>query len=162
MENCHRYKGFNLLSKEDSSLFCLLCRGENFISGFTNKMLRSLLSNKTSGSVSRLLKRLLSHNLIKKVNKRYKYYLTEFGQRVILMTLKLREMVVLPTLASICWSSLVVVTKLPCSLCKNLTGKVLGIHTLCGSFSANKWWFLITQVDLFFHKIPGRTKKSMG
>lgn len=33
-ENQHRYKGFNLLSEEDASLFRLLLRGEFFIQGF--------------------------------------------------------------------------------------------------------------------------------
>ena len=36
---------------------------------------------------------------IKKVGRRYKYYLTEFGRQVALMALKLREMVIIPELA---------------------------------------------------------------
>jgi hypothetical protein len=98
-ENHRRYKGFNLLAEEDASLFRLLTRGELFISGFTNKNLRQHLSHKNSGQVSRLLKRLRVHGLIKKVGRRYKYYLTEFGRQVVLMALKLREMVIIPELA---------------------------------------------------------------
>ena len=98
-ENGRRYKGFNLLAEEDASLFRLLTRGEFSISGFTNKSLRQHLPHKNSGQVSRLLKRLRGHGLIKKVSRRYKYYLTEFGRQVLLMALKLREMVIIPELA---------------------------------------------------------------
>jgi hypothetical protein len=98
-ENDRRYKGFHLLAEEDASLFRLLTRGEFFISGFTNKNLRQHLSHKNSGQVSRLLKRLRVHGLIKKVGRRYKYYLTESGRQVVLMALKLREMVIIPELA---------------------------------------------------------------
>jgi hypothetical protein len=98
-ENDRRYKGFNLLAEEDTSFFRLLTRGEFFISGFTNKRLRQHLPHKNSGQVSRLLKRLRVHGLIKKIARRYKYYLTEFGRQVVLMALKLREMVIIPQLA---------------------------------------------------------------
>jgi hypothetical protein len=97
--NHHRHKGFNLFSQEDASLFRTLLRGEFFISGFTNKDLRLLLPNKNSGQITRLLKRLRVHGLIKKVGRRYKYYLTDFGRQMAVMALKLREMVVIPELA---------------------------------------------------------------
>jgi len=98
-ENDRRYKGFNLLLEEDSSFFRLLMRGEFFISGFTNKGLRQHLPHKNSGQISRLLKRLRAHGLIKKVGRRYKYYLTELGRHVVLMALKFRELVIIPELA---------------------------------------------------------------
>ena len=99
-ENQHRHKGFNLFSEEDTYLFRSLLQGEFFISGFTNKQLRSqYLSDKSASQVTRLLKRLRVHGLIKKVGKRYKYYLTDFGREAVSMALKLREMVVIPTLA---------------------------------------------------------------
>lgn len=98
-ENDRRYKGFNLLLEEDASFFRLLLRGEFFISGFTNKGLRQHLAHKNSGQISRLLKRLRVHGLIKKVGRRYKYYLTEFGRHIILMALKFRELVIIPELA---------------------------------------------------------------
>jgi len=88
-ENNHRYKGFNLLAEEDTSVFRVLVRGEFSISGFTNKDLRRHL-DKTSAQVTRLLKRLRVHGLIKKVGRRYKYYLTQLGRQVVLMLLKLR------------------------------------------------------------------------
>ena len=99
VENSRRYKGFNLFTEEDTSLFRHLLRGEFFVSGFTNKRLRQLLPTKSSGQVSRLLKRLRIHGLIKRVTRRYKYYLTEFGRQVATMALKLREMVIIPGFA---------------------------------------------------------------
>jgi hypothetical protein len=98
-EDQHRHKGFNLFSEEDTCLFRTLLQGEFFISGFTNKQLRAYLSEKSASQVTRLLKRLRVHGIIKKVGKRYKYYLTDFGLQSAAMALKLREMVVIPTLA---------------------------------------------------------------
>jgi len=94
----HRYKGFNLLSEEDVQLFRIMVHGEFMINGFKNIHLRALL-NKTTGQVSRLLKRLHVHGLIKRIGKRYKYYLTKLGRQVIVMALKLREIYVIPHLA---------------------------------------------------------------
>lgn len=99
-ENQHRHKGFNLFSEEDTCLFRTLLQGEFFISGFTNKQLRNeYLSDKSASQVTRLLKRLRVHGVIKKVGNHYKYYLTDFGRQTAAMALKLREMVVIPTLA---------------------------------------------------------------
>jgi DNA-binding IclR family transcriptional regulator len=61
--------------------------------------LRHYLSDKSASQVTRLLKRLRVHGIIKKVGKRYKYYLTDFGREAAAMALKLREMVVIPQLA---------------------------------------------------------------
>jgi hypothetical protein len=100
IENQHHHRGFNLFSEEDTCLFRSLLQGEFFISGFTNKQLRSQsLPHKSAGQVTRLLKRLRVHGVIKKVGRRYKYYLTDFGRQVAAMALKLREMVVIPQLA---------------------------------------------------------------
>jgi len=98
-ENNRCYKGFNLFTEDDTLLFRSLLRGEFTISGFTNKNLRQLLPPKNTGQITRLLKRLRVHGIIKKVGRRYKYYLTEFGRQVALMALKLREMVIIPRLA---------------------------------------------------------------
>lgn len=99
-ENQHRHKGFNLFSEEDTDLFRTLLQGEFFVSGFTNQQLRrQSLANKSASQVTRLLKRLRVHGVIKKVGKCYKYYLTDFGREAAALALKLREMVVIPTLA---------------------------------------------------------------
>jgi len=94
-----RYKGFNLLAEEDSSFFRLLNSGEFAIAGFANKTLRERMPEKSPGQITRLLRRLRQHGLIKRVSKRYRYYLTDFGRQVSMMALKLREMVVIPSLA---------------------------------------------------------------
>jgi hypothetical protein len=94
-----RYKGFNLLSEEDSSFFRLLLNGKFIIAGFSNKELRQHLPEKNAGQITRILRRLREHGLIKQVRKRYRYYLTSFGQQVATMALKLREMVIIPSLA---------------------------------------------------------------
>ena len=98
-ENQHRHKGFNLFSEEDTCLFRSLLQGEFFISGFTNQQLRQHLSDKSASQTTRLLKRLRIYGVIKKVGKRYKYYLTDFGREAACMALKLREMVIIPQLA---------------------------------------------------------------
>lgn len=99
-ENQHRHKGFNLFSEEDTCLFRTLLQGEFCISGFTNKQLRNqYLSHKSASQVTRLLKRLRVHGVIKKVGRRYKYYLTDFGREMAAMALKLRELVIIPELA---------------------------------------------------------------
>jgi hypothetical protein len=94
-----RYKGFNLLSEEDSSFFRLLVSGEFVIAGFSNKALRQHMPEKNAGQITRLLRRLREHGLIKRVRKHYRYYLTNFGRQVVMMALKLREMVIIPSLA---------------------------------------------------------------
>lgn len=98
-ENNRRHKGFNLFSEEDTCLFRTLLSGEFFISGFTNKQLRRYFPDKSASQITRLLNRLRAHGVIKKVGKRYKYYLTEFGRQAAAMALKLREMVIIPDLA---------------------------------------------------------------
>jgi hypothetical protein len=95
------YRGFNPFDKDDLALFVALCRGEWQISGFQNRSLRRALPGKTGPQVSRLLKRLHMHGLIRKVGHTYKYYLTQFGQEVVLTALKLRELVVIPSLAGV-------------------------------------------------------------
>lgn len=95
------YRGFNPFSQEDLNLFVALCRGEWQISGFQNRSLRRALPDRTGPQVSRLLKRLHTHGLIRKVGRTYKYYLTKFGQDVVLTALKLRELVVIPALAGV-------------------------------------------------------------
>jgi len=100
VEKEHHYKGFNLLAAEDALILRTLVRGEFAITGLTRKTLRQLRVDKTTGQISRLLKRLRMHGLIKKVGKHYKYYLTELGRQIATIALKLRELVVIPGLAS--------------------------------------------------------------
>ena len=48
-----------------------------------------------------MLKRLHAHGLIKKIGRTYKYDLTQAGQHVIVTALKLRALVVIPSLAGL-------------------------------------------------------------
>ena len=100
-EQDRSYRGFNLFSSADLDLFIALVRGEWHISGLRNSSLRTVLPDRSGPQVSRLLKRLHLHGLIKKMGHTYKYYLTEAGRRLALTALKLRELVVIPSLAGL-------------------------------------------------------------
>ena len=82
----------------DLDLCRTILRGEFTISGFQARKLRAHLPDCSGGQLSRCLKRLRTHGLIKKVGKRYKYYLTTLGRTVATAALKLRELVIIPML----------------------------------------------------------------
>src|SRR5206468_2638612 len=86
--------------EDDQMLFEALARGEFNISGLQNKILRPHLRDKSSGQVSRLLKRLRLHGIAKKVGRTYKYYLTSFGKQVIAAGLSLKNLFLVPQLAT--------------------------------------------------------------
>ncbi len=92
------YRGFNLFHGPDLDLFRTILRGEFTISGFQARHLRPHLPPSSRAQLSRLLKRLRTHGLIKKIGKRYKYYLTTLGRTVATAALKLRELVIIPML----------------------------------------------------------------
>lgn len=92
------YRGFNLFHSPDLDLFRTILRGEFTISGFQARHLREHLPGLSGAQLSRLLKRLRLHGLLKKIGKRYKYYLTTLGRRVATTALKLRELVIIPML----------------------------------------------------------------
>src|SRR5574341_880692 len=97
-EGDRSYRGFNLFHGPDLDLFRAILRGEFTISGFQARQLRPHLSTCSSAQLSRLLKRLRIHGLLKKIGKRYKYYLTTLGRTVATAALKLRELVIIPLL----------------------------------------------------------------
>jgi hypothetical protein len=92
------FRGFNLFHGDDLNLFLAIARGEFVISGCRNKNLRHLLK-RNGPQISRMLKRLNTHGLIKKIGRTYKYYLTALGLKVVTTALKLREMLIIPSLA---------------------------------------------------------------
>jgi len=100
VKNERPYRGFSFFSDDDQKLFEIIARGEFNISGFQNKNIRQFWDTKNTGQISRLLKRLHVHGLIRKIGHTYKYYLSKFGQQVILMGLKLKELVIIPGLAT--------------------------------------------------------------
>ena len=94
------YKGFNFFSHEDLELLLVLTKGELNINGIRNQYIRQHIPW-SSGKVSRVLKRLRVHGLIKKVGGTYKYYLTRLGKKAVTVGLYLKEMFIVPQLASI-------------------------------------------------------------
>ena len=92
------YRGFNLFHGTDLDLFRAMTRGEFTISGFQARTIRPCLPGLSPSQLSRMLKRLRTHGLIKKIGRRYKYYLTTLGRTVATAGLKLRELVIIPTL----------------------------------------------------------------
>jgi hypothetical protein len=94
------WRGFNLFASADLEALTTVLRAEHTISGFTNRRIRSLLANKTPGQVARVLKRMRLHGLIKKIRSTYKYYITALGQRLIIAALKIKEHILIPSLAS--------------------------------------------------------------
>lgn len=99
-DNHRSFPGFNFFDPDDQSLFEAIARGEYNISGFQNKNLRRYLADKNPTQISRQLKRLRLHGLIKKIGRTYKYYLTSFGKQVIATGLKLKQLFIIPQLAS--------------------------------------------------------------
>jgi hypothetical protein len=99
-EKQRSFRGFNLFLEDDYRLFLTLARAEWSISGFRACDLRQHMPGLTSSRSSYLIKRMRTHGLIKKVGRRYKYYLTKLGRRVLATTLCIREFVVLPELSA--------------------------------------------------------------
>jgi hypothetical protein len=97
-ENNRKYKGFNFFSKEDEKILVAVSDGKFTLKGITNKELRKMIPEKSSGQLSRILKRLRLHGLIKKVGKTYKYYLSALGRLVIVAGLKFKNMSLIPEL----------------------------------------------------------------
>lgn len=93
------YRGFNFLGEEDARLLFAITRGEFNISGFQNRDLRRHLTDYDARQLSHMLKRLRTHGLIKRIGRTYKYYLTRLGRIVSATVLKLREFVIIPSLA---------------------------------------------------------------
>ena len=94
------YPGFNLFDARDQALMETLVRGEHCIRGLSNKSLRRHFPDRSSAQISRTLKRLRVHGMIKKVGRTYHYYLTNFGRAVATAGLKVKELVLIPQLAS--------------------------------------------------------------
>ncbi len=102
------YRGFNPLNDKELLIFQALLHGALIVNGFSSKYLKRYLSQIfkeqyywTTSRVSRLLKRLIVFNLVKRLNKSYKYFLTDTGRIIITMFLKLRNLTVIPTLSAL-------------------------------------------------------------
>jgi hypothetical protein len=98
--NDRSYRGFNLFYGDDLDMLRAIARGEFALTGLRNSWLRTVIPRLTGAQVSRLLKRLHLHGLIKKAARTYKYHLTTLGRQVCASALKLRELVIIPSLAT--------------------------------------------------------------
>jgi hypothetical protein len=98
-KNGRSFRGFNLFQAEDLDALVALLNGKGCISGITNRMLRRILTDKSSAQISYFLKRCRVFGLLKKCGKTYKYYLTKLGRRVLLAARKIQEFLIVPTLA---------------------------------------------------------------
>jgi hypothetical protein len=94
------WRGFNFFLNPYLSVLMAIVRGEYQIIGLSNRRVPSVLPDKTGGQIGRSLKRLRLHGLIRKIGKTYKYYLTELGQKALLVGLKLKEHLIIPALAA--------------------------------------------------------------
>ena len=77
-----------------SELLAIL-HGEFNINGFRNKNIQKLLKF-SSAKISRLIKRLRVYGLVKKASDSYKYYITKLGKETIIMSQKIKELVLVP------------------------------------------------------------------
>lgn len=93
------YRGFNFFLPTDLDLLRALLRGEQAITGITNRALRRLLTGKTSAQISYFLKRCCVFGLLRRGRNTYRYALTKFGRRVVQAALDVRELLIVPTLA---------------------------------------------------------------
>lgn len=98
-ESQRPHRGFNLFEKNDLTFLLALLRGEHQISGLTNRLIHRHLTHWNSNRIGRLLRRCRLHGLIRKIGKTYKYYLTPIGQKLLIAALKLKEYIILPSLA---------------------------------------------------------------
>ncbi|MBN2195789.1 MAG: hypothetical protein JW751_23425 [Polyangiaceae bacterium] len=94
------YQEFNVFSYDDRDLLLALLRGEHVITGLRHLDLQRQLPRLCSSHISRQLKRLRVHGLIKRIGRRYQYYVTEPSRRAIIAGLKLRAFFILPQLGS--------------------------------------------------------------
>ena len=82
------YTGFNILNCDTLKLFSSIADGAFLINGFNNKTLRSKIFNdcdskQNIGRTTRLLSKLKAHQIIKKVPRGNRYYLTVNGRRIV-------------------------------------------------------------------------------
>ena len=95
------WRGFNLFLKEDQTVLLAILRGEFAMHGLSNKRLRALLADKTTGQTARILRRLRNHGLIKKIAHTYRYYLSAMGRRLVIAARQLIEHIIIPNLQHI-------------------------------------------------------------
>ncbi len=92
-------KGFNPFYEEDRAVLMAVRSGDFTVDGIRNKTLRKMLKERySSPKISRILKRLVLHGLLKRIEKSFKYHLTELGNRIIATGLFLSSYKLMPIL----------------------------------------------------------------
>lgn len=97
------YKGFNPLKQTDSKIFQILLDGALITTGFKNYDLRLRLNehlsseNWNTAKVSRLIRRLKIFGLLRKVHGTYRYFLTKKARLLFSLAVKLKNLLVIPT-----------------------------------------------------------------
>jgi len=94
------YRGINFFCATDQELLHAISRGQHLINGFRSKDIRRYFPLSKAGWFSRSLKRLRIHGMIRRAGRTYKYYLTQFGKRIVATGQKLIELFLVPQLAS--------------------------------------------------------------
>jgi hypothetical protein len=92
------WRGLNLCATFDHKILITLARGEWCIQGLRNRNLREHLGL-NGRQISWIIKRLRMHKILKKAPRSYRYYLTKLGRRVVAAALRIREEILIPTLA---------------------------------------------------------------
>jgi DNA-binding HxlR family transcriptional regulator len=101
IEKGRSYRGINFFNTQDLKILEIIDRGEFNIKGFQNSAIRRFMDNLSTSAVSRILKSLRLHGLIEKVEGSYRYFLTSLGKAVVVAGLKVRNIVIVPTLANL-------------------------------------------------------------
>lgn len=97
--NKRKYTGFNLLSQEVTTLFAAVLNGKNYIKGFNNADIRSIIypcgmknNPQLIGKTTRLLAKLRAHGLIAKIPRSFRYKPSIKGIRIMSSILKVKKM----------------------------------------------------------------------
>ena len=94
------FRGFNLFEQNELNGLMALLRGQACVTGITNRLIRSVLTGRTSSQISYFLKRCRVFGLLRKCAKANKYYLTKLGRQTLIAARKIQEFVIIPTLAA--------------------------------------------------------------
>jgi hypothetical protein len=99
-EKARSDRGFNFFDQDDEALFLALARGEFTISGLQNKALCALFPQFNSGPMSRILGRLRTHGRINEGKPLLQVLPDCARQAVVALDLKLKQLVIIPELAT--------------------------------------------------------------
>ena len=94
-------KGLNFFDNEDEKILLAIGNGKFTLLGLRAKFLKSIFPDLPSWKISHILKRLRLLGLIRKIKGTYRYHLTALGRSVISTGLYLKNLVIIPSLATV-------------------------------------------------------------